>query len=403
MTLGAADVVVVGAGPAGSATAALLARRGLDVVLLDRATFPRDKPCAEYLSPEAGRILQRLGVLEQIRAQAASLGGMTVVSPAGTAFTGRFAGTAPHRGFSDRGMALPRRELDAVLVAAATRHGVRVREDVRVEGIGGEDRGYRTVHFRERSAAAGALVARLVVGADGLQSRIASQLGVVRRGRLRRVAFVTHAADVPGVGDVGEMHVGRGAYVGLARVGTNLTNVAVVVPASDVPPGKTRRQRFEAGLSRIPAVAERLRQARWVGPVLAAGPFARRTTRATADRVALVGDAADFYDPFTGEGIYAALRGAELLADGVGEHIERDSLSGTALATYDAARRREFGRKWLLERAIAWAIDRPAVFERAARRLAARPGMADLLVGVTGDFVPPSRVLRPSFLLRLVW
>ena len=403
MTSGTADVVVVGAGPAGSATASLLARRGMDVVLLDRAAFPRDKPCAEYLSPEAGRILARLGVLGQIRAHAASLGGMTVVSPAGTAFTGRFAGAAPHRGFSDRGMALPRRELDAVLVAAAARHGVRLREEVRVEGVGGEDHGRRTVHFRERSGDAGAIAARFVVGADGLQSRIASQLGLARRGRLRRVAFVAHAADVPGIGDVGEMHVGRGAYVGLARVGGSLTNVAVVVPVSAVPDGTTRRQRFDAGLARLPAVAERLRQVRWVGPVLAAGPFARRTTRATADRVALVGDAADFYDPFTGEGIYAALRGAELLADGVGEWIERDVLSRTTLAAYDAARRREFGRKWLLERAIAWSIDRPALFERVAQRLAARPGMADLLVGVTGDFVPPREVLRPSYLLRLVW
>ncbi|MBE0591779.1 MAG: geranylgeranyl reductase, partial [Gemmatimonadales bacterium] len=110
-----------------------------------------------------------------------------------------------------------------------------------------------------------------------------------------------------------------------------------------------------------------------------------------------------FYDPFTGEGIYAALRGAELLADGVGELIERDTLSAARLAVYDAARRRAFGRKWFLERAIAWSIERPMLFERVARRLAARPGMADLLVGVTGDFVPPGAVLRPSYLLRLVW
>jgi flavin-dependent dehydrogenase len=185
-------------------------------------------------------------------------------------------------------------------------------------------------------------------------------------------------------------------------VGGNLTNVAVVVPVSDVPDGTTRRQRFDAGLARLPAVAERLREVRWVGPVLAAGPFARRTTRATADRVALVGDAADFYDPFTGEGVYAALRGAELLADGVGDLVERDALSAGALAAYDDLRRREFGRKWLLERVIAWSIAHPVVFERVAQRLAARPAMADLLVGVTGDFVPPREVLRLSYLLRLV-
>src|SRR6185436_20961191 len=83
------DVVVIGAGPAGASTAAFLAERGVDVLLLDRAQFPRPKPCAEYLSPEATRVLDRLGLLPQIDAFGpAKLSGMRVVGPAGTSFTG---------------------------------------------------------------------------------------------------------------------------------------------------------------------------------------------------------------------------------------------------------------------------------------------------------------------------
>jgi len=398
----AVDVVVAGAGPAGSATAALLAGHGLDVVLVDRATFPRDKACSESLSPEAGRILEALGVLATVQADAARLRGMTVVGPGGVAFTGRFAGARPHRGFRDWGLALPRRDLDAALVAAATARGARLLEGIRVEGIDGGAARARTVHLRDRSGRADTLTARLVVGADGIQSRIATRLGLARRGRLRRVAFVTHATGVPGMTEFGEMHVGRGVYAGLAPVGRGLTNVAVVMDAAAPIGGRTPRERFDAGLARVPAVAERVRGVSWVGPVLGAGPFAHRTARATADRAALVGDAADFYDPFTGEGIYAALRGAELLVSEIGGLLERDQLSADALVVYDAARRREFGGKWLIERAIAWAIARPALLDRVAQRLARRPGLADLLVGVTGDFVPPRTVLRPSYLLRLV-
>jgi geranylgeranyl reductase family protein len=394
------DVVVVGAGPGGSATAAFLAERGLQVALVDRAAFPRPKPCAEYLSPEAGRILERLGVLTTVQMQAQQLAGMTVVSPAGRRFTGRFSGATPYRGFSDHGLALPRAILDAELVRIAASKGAHVMQRTRLEQLGAAN-GRRTVEVRD-DAGRYTLTARLVVGADGLNSRVAEQLGLSRRGRRRRVAFVAHASGVHGMGDLGEMHVGRGAYVGLASVGADLTNVAVVLDASRPIPGSSARERFDAGLARFPEIAERLHGAEVVGPILAAGPFARTTSRATADRVVLVGDAADFYDPFTGEGVFAALRGAELVVEHIAGLLEHDTLSSGTLAVYDRARHRQFRGKWLNERAIAFAIDRPALFDRIADRLGRRAGMADLLVGVTGDFVPPRAVLRPSFALKLV-
>lgn len=394
------DVVVIGAGPGGSAAAAFLAEAGYSVALLDREAFPRAKPCAEFLSPEAGRVLDRLGVLADIRARAEHLAGMTIVSPSGHRFTGRFDGALPYRGFSDWGLAVPRTFLDARLVEIAAAKGAQVLERTRMERLG-EANGRRTVDVRD-GAGTRTLSARLVVGADGLNSRVARQLGLARRGRRRRVAFVTHVAGMRGLADLGEMHVGRGAYVGLAPVGPDLTNVAVVLDASQPMTGSNARERFDAGITRFPQVVQRMDGAEIVAPVLAAGPFARSSSRASADRAVLVGDAADFYDPFTGEGVFAALRGAVLLADVAVDLLERDSLSRDALAGYDRARRRQFGGKWLNERVIAFAIDRPVLFDRIADRLARRPGMADLLVGVTGDFVPPSAVLRPSFMLRLV-
>jgi flavin-dependent dehydrogenase len=395
------DALVVGAGPAGSAVATLLARAGVRVALVDRATFPRPKACAEYLSPEAGRVLARLGALPGVEAEhPAHLAGMQVVSPDGTSFAGRFAGARAFRPFAEYGLALPRERLDHVLAGAAVAAGATLLEGTRLEQLdyepGGIVAGLRSAGGVERLRAA------VVVGADGLYSRVARWMGVARRGTRQRLALVAHVAEALEVGELGEMHVTAGAYVGLAAVGRGLTNVAAVADLAALPPGDPQA-RWQAILSRFPRVAERLAGATRVSPVRAVGPFSRWTTRATGDAALLVGDAADFYDPFTGEGIYAALRGAELAAARLQPALEAGDLSRGRLRGYDRDRRRTFGGKWLLERAIGLAVSTPALLDHVARRLAGRPDLADLLVGATGDFVPVRHVLNPVVALRLLW
>jgi flavin-dependent dehydrogenase len=123
----------------------------------------------------------------------------------------------------------------------------------------------------------------------------------------------------------------------------------------------------------------------------------------TADGAALVGDAADFFDPFTGEGIFSALRGAELLAEAAIPALAGGGpVTGRALAGYRRARRRTFAGKWAVERLIGYGMLFLALFDRAVERLGRRAGMADTLIGVTADFVPASRVLNPLFLARMI-
>jgi len=137
--------------------------------------------------------------------------------------------------------------------------------------------------------------------------------------------------------------------------------------------------------------------------VLVTGPFAASAGRVTADGAALVGDAADFFDPFTGEGIFSALRGAELLADVSADALASGRpISQSALAPYRHARRRAFAGKWAVERLIGYGMWWPALFDRAVARLGRRGSMAHTLIGVTGDFVPARAVLNPLFLARMV-
>lgn len=401
------DVLIVGGGPAGAATAHFLATRGLDVQLLDRAQFPRAKPCAEYLSPEASRLLAALGVLETVeRAGAAQLSGMTVRAANGRMIHGEFAASHGFRGFRDRGLALPRTTLDPILLDAARAAGVRVREGMRVLDLVRDPRGTVT----GVRTAAGELRASLVIGADGLRSIVARRAGlaVTQRFAPKRLALVTHFEGVEGIGRHGEMHVQRDGYVGLADVGGGRTNVALVVPTAAARGIEGDAEGFLARwLAGVPHLAPRFRSARRVSPVLATGPFARASLRAYAPGVALVGDAAEFFDPFTGEGIYSALRGAELLAPHAAtavDAIARGDARGAvrALAAYEHDRRAAFVGKWRVERLIGLAVAVPPVLNHVASVLEERRDLADLLVGVAGDFVPPRAVLRPGFVWSLL-
>jgi len=383
------DVIVVGAGPAGSATARLLAKAGARVLLLDRARFPREKPCSEYLSPESTRVLERLGaeVLDAVAAAApARLTGMKVVAPSGTGVVGRF---------DTFSFALPRTTFDSILRDAAETAGAEVREGVKVEELvydGGAVGGVvaRATGNGKRET----IRARVVVGADGLRSVVARRLGKVIRTAPYRVAFTAHVADACDVDDLGEMHVGRPGYVGLGPIGADVTTVALVLPLAEA----RRGERFFDELNRFPGVAGRFDPRRIVRRVLATGPFARWSRRPAANGALLVGDAADFFDPFTGQGIYSALRGAELAAAAIVDTLA----TGASLQRYARARRREFAGKWLLERLIGIAVGWPALIERVVGRLIRRPELADLLVRATGNCIPARAALAPGVLAGLV-
>jgi menaquinone-9 beta-reductase len=405
-----ADVIIVGAGPAGASTAVYLARSGLDVLVLDRARFPRGKACAECLSPQASRLLDDLGVLSAVeRSGAAHLEGIAVRAPDGTWLVGSYTGqrNGRHRPYRPRSLAVRREILDQILVNAARFAGAAVLEGARVTDVlyDGTTR-VSGVRAMLRDGSKVELRARLVVAADGLRSTIARRVGLAHVSRYpKRYSLVAHYTGVEGVGPYGEMHVERDGFVGVADVGGGVTTVAMVVPARRAKAMSGDSARFlDDWIGSRRHLAPRFEHATRVGDVWATGPFASQARRAWAPGVALVGDAADFFDPFTGEGIYAALRGGELLAQHVIESLEAMSpaKSDRALRAYDTARRREFGGKWRVEKVIGAVVGVAPLMNRAARALATRRDLADLLVGVTGDFIPARAVLNARYVGALV-
>src|SRR5882672_3916534 len=225
------DVLIAGAGPAGSGLARHLARAGIQILAVDRAVFPRDKACSENMSPETVRLLDRLDVVPTLEAAGAHpLRGTTVTASGGAHLSGEFArlATPPWR---STGLSLSRRILDHQLVGSARAAGATVVEGVAVAALL-EERGSVTgALLRDDTGKLQEVRARLTVGADGLRSLVARRGSRRTLGAPARIGFVAHVAGVRDLGSSAEMHVGAEGYVGLNPIGGGIANVALVVPA----------------------------------------------------------------------------------------------------------------------------------------------------------------------------
>lgn len=410
------DALVVGGGPAGSATAALLARRGCRVAVVDRAVFPRPKPCGDYLNPGCDELFERLGVRDAVADAAAPVRGMRLMTADGTTAVLSF----PRR----NGWALSRLRLDQALIDHAARAGVAIRDGSRLAALEPERRAVRvTVEHRGRAECH---LARIVIGADGLRSAVARAAGIdaaVRRGRYTVGAYLGGLDGLPadsppatmtsnpagGAGSGGcrdarqwgEIHLRQQGYCGIAHLPGGLANVTLAVPREVV---RAWRGNLEEGywtwLRGCPGLRDRLARAERVGPLTAVGPLGYLRRRAGRGRVLLVGDAAAHLDPMTGQGVYLALRGAELCAAIAADALERTG--APSLRAYAFARSREFGPVFAGSRIVQALAFRPAVVRRAAAQLARYPDLGARLIGMIGNTDGIGSVLHPAVLPRLL-
>jgi geranylgeranyl reductase family protein len=388
------EVLIVGAGPAGSALAAALAGAGRDVVLVEARRHPRSKTCAEYASPRIADELALLGVSPPTwMAHAVPLDGMQVIVGQDS-FPVRYADRSGAR----TAWGLDRRGFDAALAAEAQSRGAVVAERTAFQRVI-FDEGRVTGAILHTSEGPREIRSTWLVGADGAHSRVARSVGVTRPVVApRRLGLIARYEASPGLDGHGEMHVGRDFYIGLAPVPNGQLNVGMALRMShNGAPRAAAVARFEEALEKLPAVGDRLRGLRRLTPIRGAAPIGHRVSRVAGDGWLLIGDAAGFIDPFTGEGIYRALRSARLAADAL-EAPDRD-----VAQRYLEARRGAFAAKDALTWLIQGMLAAPPVMSYAVRRLGSRPAPAAILGSALGDCRAATDALSPATLARILW
>ncbi len=382
------DVIVVGAGPAGCTAAALLAREGIRVLLLEKSAGPPPKVCGEYLSPGCLRILRQLGALPSLCAAGARpIRGMWVHTIRRQVWRVAYPPPRDHTG-ARHGLAVPRAVLDTLLLRIAVESGAHFEpgfqacdllwEQGRVVGVRGRQEGQPAVYR-----------GRLVVGADGRNSVVARRLGAVKRlGWLDKLALVAHMEGVERAEDVGEIFLGMDRYAILNPVGSGITNVSLVLSRRDFSPAAEPSSFLRLMADTLPGLSARLASAASFGPVRRLGPLAYRADTLTAPGCLLIGDAVGFLDPFTGEGIYAGLRSAELAVRFAVPELAKAHSGALDLRAYPLAWMHEAAARWRLGLMLQHLIRRPRLADRLVGILAAVPALARHVTVAIGNLNP---------------
>lgn len=385
------DVAIVGAGPAGALAALVIARAGFRVRVFDRARFPRAKLCGDTLNPGACGVLSEHLPAHTLFESAKPIAGMLVTGPSGVAVRGLYGRDA---------YAIARRDLDAWLVRQAADAGAEIEEDCTVDEAVIEDDRVQGVRLRRSEHSRVVERARVVIAADGRHSRLAFALGLARHPtRPRRWAIGAYFECVEGLGDVGEMHVRHGHYIGVAPLPDGLANACLVVSrerSAWLASHSSRTTQASDGwrdaaamlrgtLARDPCLGPRFTHARMMREPAVLGPMAVDVPAPGMPGLLLAGDAAGFIDPMTGDGLTFALRGSILAArtaiDVLGGRIP-DRAAADALAQ---ARRHAFANKWRFNRSVRRLVASPRAVSAAAIVARVWPGAFASMIQYAGD------------------
>ncbi len=394
-------VLVVGAGPAGAALSCLLARAGLDVLLVDRAAWPRDKTCGDCLSPRSLAVLRRLDVLTAVLAQGRKIGRASLVAPGGLRITTEIPACG---GGLDCVVTLPRLQFDDMLRRCAIAAGAAFRSQFRVRGFV-EEKG-RVAGVRAETAEGPAEVrAQVVVLATGSNLALAAQAGMIDERPRIGLAARAYFEGIAGLGDEIELLFDGAPLPGYAWVFPTGESSANVGAGCFLPRGSRRlpiRQVFDQAIA-SPRLAARLRDARRAGPVRSLPMhFGFASCRLARPGLLLVGEAAGLVNPLSGEGIDLALESAEIAADNLAASIPAGESAEQIARTHRSALRARFSSQL---RSVAWVRDfylRRWSLDRLAAAAQRREELRRLLVHVALGATDPLTAFRPRVLAQVL-
>jgi flavin-dependent dehydrogenase len=381
------DAAVIGGGAGGCSAAITLAQAEAKVVLFEAETYPHDKLCGEFLSPECAVVLQQLGVARALKEQGpATIESVRVTAANGVSWQAQLPGMA---------WGLSRKVLDATLARQAQALGVTLREGAKVTAVSGDMESGFEVEARSKMETS-KLGASLVIGAYGKRGNLDR---VLRRDFLQTdhpfIAFKAHFRG-PSPGQAVELHGFPGGYCGLAEIEGQRQNVCLLANQPvfrQVTAGRSDPiASFVAWMGgQNPRLEDWFRQSErlndsWLS--IAQVPFLEK--RSLVQDILMVGDAAGLIVPLAGDGIAMALEGGHLAGELGGRYLSGDMSAQALRREYPAAWQRTFGARLWLGKWLQMFVLRPYLLAAGLRILNALPGLGRYLVRHTRGLNPLS-------------
>ena len=328
-------MIVVGAGPAGSAAAHYLAHAGYDVILVDKSKFPRDKICGDFVSPVAQNELSRLGITSTPEFKKSN-----PISKASVYLDGKKLISRPVPKVQDLpryGRVIPRIILDKLLLDSACKEGAIFLEGLKAVGMQTKRKGVELQV--EGPSGKRILKTRLLIGADGSNSTIAKLVrGHPPSSADRIIAIRGYFEDVEGSPNQADLHFNKESFPGycwLFPTGENQANVGVGMVLDTIPSGNRLNELLNQLIKNDLALHKRLRNAKLVGQIRGWPLTTYNANQPLVDnRVMLVGDAAGLVNPLNGEGIQYALLSGRWASEVAISCLIANDLSKEALLAY---------------------------------------------------------------------
>ncbi|MGF6853677.1 NAD(P)/FAD-dependent oxidoreductase [Paraburkholderia sp. CI3] len=399
------DAIVVGAGPGGSSAASFLARDGITTLLIDKSTFPRDKVCGDGLTPQAIYWLDRLGCVNEVLAATdACLKSCDLFINGELVLTGRFPS---HTQYPDFAVLLDRKRFDHILLNNACDHGAHFQPDTRVHDIEyepdcirvlGETRGKPT-EYR----------ARVVIGADGVSSAVSRAIGNTLKDGVIAASLRAYFRNVEWDGAQIKVYFARDYFPGYGWLFVDDSGFANVGLGYAFDKNFPMLENLGAHFRRFLAteVASMLANATRCGQVSGGSAAFYRPKAIIADRVMLIGDAANQADPLNGGGIHKAMESAFCAAQTCRHALDAGDFSCAALKRYETRWNEQYGLDWQTAEIFLSIAKNPNLRDFALFLLknigtltAADPRFQDFASGIFSGVISQSSCLSPLVLYQ---
>lgn len=394
------DVAVIGAGPGGASAAYYAARMGQRVLLLDKATFPRDKTCGDGLTPRALHILDDMGVLAQAEDAGFRVNGVSVFARHGATMQ---AGVPHHPEFHDYLLVVPRLRLDDILRRRAVEQGAQFEGNARVMSLAADDIGI-DIHA-EVNGEPMTYRAKVVVAAVGANIGFLREMGLLHYAPSPIVAVRAYYEGLQNLGDHIQAHfeeVPMPGYGWVFPTGPASANIGL---------GVWREQARESGSLRAalarfvasPRLRSLMQGATQVGAVKSYPLRIDFTSAPTfGERVLLVGESAGLVSPLTGEGIDFALETGKLAAEFLQTRFAANDFSRSALAGYDRILRANFQSMFRFLGYLRKVYVNPLLMDRIIKLCDRAPEVRQMFVSILMSQQHPAALLQPRILSKVL-